>query len=114
MITVCPTCGSMRNAKGEELHALQTYSPVVLDLQCDACKERNDKPLAPREQARYWMREATYQRGRADAHRQQYEKVIELASKYGEYCRRRGYLEEETGSFLEWVSDGGERAKFLE
>ena len=113
MITVCPTCGEMREVKGAA-QVTETYSPGVIDLQCDACKERNDKPLTPREQARYWMREATYQRGRADAHRQQYEKVIELASKYGEYCRRCGYLEEETGSFLEWVSDGGERAKFLE
>lgn len=113
MITVCPTCGEMREVKGEA-QAAETYSPGVIDLQCDACKARRDKPLTPREQARYWMREATYQRGRAAAYQQQCERIIKLADQYGEYCRRCGYLEYEVGTFLEWVSDGGERAKFLE
>lgn len=113
MITVCPACGKMREIKGEA-QAVETYSPGVIDLECDKCKAQRDKPLTPREQARYWMREATYQRGRADARQKQVEKVIELANKYGDHCRRCGFLEYDIPPFLEWVSDSGERAMFLE
>ena len=42
-------------------------APGIIDLRCSKCEERRDKPLTQREQAAYWMREATYQRGRADA-----------------------------------------------